>query len=91
MQRLQQQNFEDKANLILGYLFDMSPKNVKIEQHADVLDVFEQMDMVEKYQLFFLIQRFLPKYARVFFATENYQEKVETIIEVIDGIKYRLE
>lgn len=46
------------------------------------------MDMVEKYQLFFLIQRFLPEQARLFFAAENYQQKIETIVEVIDGIKY---
>ncbi|MDV2439367.1 hypothetical protein QR665_07730 [Acinetobacter gerneri] len=88
MQRLQRQSFDDKANLILEYLFDTTSKAIKIEQHADVLATFEQMDVVEKYQLFFLIQRFLPEQARLFFAAENYQQKIETIVEVIDGIKY---
>nr|WP_174507089.1 hypothetical protein [Acinetobacter sp. Marseille-Q1620] len=80
---------EHKIDLILNYIFTFEVSDVKKQQHCHVLAIFEAMDMVEKYQLFYAVQKHLPLRAGFLFASENYQGKIETLLEVIDAIQLK--
>ena len=80
-------NYQHHIENILTFLFEYQLPEYKAQQYPEIIQNFEQLDLVACYTLFGLVEKKLPYRARMLFAGENYQGKRETLLEVFEHVK----
>ena len=79
-------NQDHHIQQILSYLFDYQGTDIKKEMSGKVLGLLESLEIQSTYQLFSLIQDYLPHRAKLMFAAEDFVGKKEMLLEVIEHI-----
>lgn len=73
---------QQQINEIMQYLFVYQSSLDKKVQYHQMLSTLENLDLIAHYALFSLVDRQLPHRARMLFAGETYQGKLEFLREV---------
>ena len=71
---------------ILDFLFNAKSLTPKQQNKVQALNSFNGLDLAATYQLFALIQNYLPKRAKLLFAGEDYLGKKQVVLEVIHSM-----
>lgn len=71
---------------ILSYLFEFQSLEVKKKDYEKVRMSFEILEIQAMYQLFSLIQDYLPRRAKLIFVAEDFLGKKQVLREVMEYI-----
>ena len=82
-------NSNESIQNILNYLFQYQHTNQKKQDYPSIYAQFEHLDMAAQYVLFSLIEKQLPRRARLLFVGETYQGKQEAVYEVLAHVAGR--
>lgn len=82
-------NQDHHFQCILSYLFEFQNLEDKRKDYAKVRMTFEILEIQAMYQLFSLIQDYLPRRAKLMFAAEDFLGKKAVLLEVIEHISQK--